>query len=79
MRFHRAMATLEPQKYLVARTVWAEIFILLKFIRHNRVCLKLSGQILRQLAFNTSMYTIWFAKQVFDVHNLETSLISFLF
>ena len=24
MRFHKAMATLEPQKYVIARTVWTE-------------------------------------------------------
>ena len=28
MRFHSAMATLEPQKYVIARTVWTENILL---------------------------------------------------
>ena len=28
MRFHRGMATLEPQKYVIARTVWTENILL---------------------------------------------------
>ena len=28
MRFHSAMATLEPQKYVIARTFWTENMLL---------------------------------------------------